>query len=278
MDITTLLSTFLSVRNVCLAHKSYIAHGCDGQNSKDITSIACPVCSKTVKFNRSQQVDQVWEEHYLKECTQKAPTASQKAVKTCAKSGCPTILGPSNYYKCPKCSLVVCLVHRTLDGHSCLSLLRGSNKQSANNGSLIRQHEQQQKSRIPNSIASNGIKKSSNNSQTQYSGDNSLKGSAERRANSSVVTGNTQISNHICPFCDQIMSSNEILQQHIYTVHPDNSHNTNESFGSSASNYIRSAAGAAQSAAMSAANAMRPSPSSDMNGNLREVSVSHRSN
>ena len=61
-----------------------------------MTSIDCPICGKSAKFDRTQDVNAVWELHYAEECSQVA--AKKKVVKTCAKPGCRTVLGVSNGY------------------------------------------------------------------------------------------------------------------------------------------------------------------------------------
>ena len=38
-------------KKLCLMHRAYVAHGCDGGLKKDIRSLECPTCLKTVKVN-----------------------------------------------------------------------------------------------------------------------------------------------------------------------------------------------------------------------------------
>ena len=61
-----------------------------------MTSIDCPICETSVKFDRSQDANEVWALHYAVECSQVA--AKKKVVKTCAKAGCRAVLGVSNGY------------------------------------------------------------------------------------------------------------------------------------------------------------------------------------
>jgi len=111
-------------KSLCLLHRSYVAHECHGSKAKDMTSIDCPVCGKGVKFDKSQDVNLVWDSHYLNECTQQAPSHPKKEVVRCFKPGCNTVLGPSNKFACSKCHMNVCLAHRIPEEHNCVGPIR----------------------------------------------------------------------------------------------------------------------------------------------------------
>lgn len=111
-------------KSLCLLHRSYVAHECHGSKAKDMTSIDCPVCGKGVKFDKSQDVNLVWDSHYLNECTQQAPARPVKEVVRCFKPGCNTVLGPSNKFTCSKCHMNVCLAHRIPEEHNCVGPIR----------------------------------------------------------------------------------------------------------------------------------------------------------
>jgi predicted nucleic acid binding AN1-type Zn finger protein len=109
-------------RTYCLAHRSYEVHGCDGALKKDITSISCPICNKTVKFDKSKDPNSVWEEHYSTYCSQQTSNEkSQSSSSKCTAKACFTTLGPSNTYQCPKCHKKVCLSHRMSEDHQCVT-------------------------------------------------------------------------------------------------------------------------------------------------------------
>lgn len=110
-------------RSLCLSHRSYVSHNCNGDKMKDMTSIDCPICGKSVKFDKTQDVNTVWNEHYLTMCTQTAP-ATHKIITKCFKPGCNKTLGPSNTFECPKCHQKVCLSHRIPEEHSCVGYIR----------------------------------------------------------------------------------------------------------------------------------------------------------
>lgn len=103
-------------RNFCLLHRTYTDHSCSGANSKDMTSIDCPICSKSVKFSKAQSPDIVWDQHYTTSCV---GTQSVKKPTKCYRQSCPNILGPTNTFNCPKCKQNVCLSHRVPEDHDC---------------------------------------------------------------------------------------------------------------------------------------------------------------
>ena len=106
-------------KNLCLDHRIYSAHACLGAQSKDMTSIDCPLCSISVKFPKSKNVDEVWQEHYLTSCKQ---SSEQKVVHRCFEASCQRVLGPSNLLTCGKCKQSVCLSHRVPEDHHCFGM------------------------------------------------------------------------------------------------------------------------------------------------------------
>ena len=265
-------------RKLCLLHRSYAAHTCAGENSKDITSIDCPICGKSVKFSQAQstKVDEIWEEHYLTNCSrEKAPL---KITKICFKSSCTTVLGLSNIYRCKKCNKDVCLQHRVPEEHSCISLNNYAKDRSTSkllqteNKNKIDENKNENIKKNP--IAQkNKISKSSHI--VDLTGENSLKGSADRRRNNvgSIIgnegnfgnekngvidtnnanngygnshgngngndngsrDGNSQFS---CPLCSFVAVESVLLESHFMSFHPDNNGNGNgNNNGNSSNNY-----------------------------------------
>lgn len=106
----------------CLSHRSYDSHGCDGGLKKDMTSLDCPICGKSVKFDKAKDPNEVWEDHYSFFCAKQSTTASH--IIHCARHGCSSHLGPSNTFQCPKCQKKVCLSHRMSDEHDCVQTTR----------------------------------------------------------------------------------------------------------------------------------------------------------
>ena len=106
-------------KNLCLDHRYYSAHSCLGAQSKDMTSIDCPLCSISVKFPKSKNVDEVWQDHYLTSCKQ---SSEQKVVHRCFEASCQRVLGPSNLLTCGKCKQSVCLSHRVPEDHHCFGM------------------------------------------------------------------------------------------------------------------------------------------------------------
>ena len=115
-------------RKFCLAHRTYEAHDCEGRAAKDIHSVACPICNKSVVFNKLENVDEVWEKHYLNDCTKEAaPKAKTKIICSHCKI---TKLGPSNKFTCTKCNKLLCLKCRMPENHNCAAARR-SNQNAA---------------------------------------------------------------------------------------------------------------------------------------------------
>ena len=213
-------------RKLCLTHRSYNAHACEGSNSKDMTSIDCPICGKGVKFSLSQSADQIWEDHYNTKCSRQvaAPTSTKK----CSKPTCQTVLGLSNSFRCLKCSKEVCLSHRSPEEHDCISL-KGQ-KNNSNNAfldSLVgRSYGQEPKSNpTPSSASKNKSNATKSNTDQK---DNSLRGTAGRRMegvnNRNASGGNSGSSNRSaeqfsCPMCSFIGDNAVAIQNHFTATH-----------------------------------------------------------
>ena len=147
-----------------------------------MTSIDCPVCGKSVKFSQAQSVDDVWEKHYFNDCSKISPPL--KAAKICHKETCSTILGLSNSFRCTKCGEDVCLMHRVPEEHNCASLKRSIiSKNNPRNDVFLNKLEQQSKHLSENPSMKNQQKNTSNKD-SMSTGDNSLKGSTQRREKS----------------------------------------------------------------------------------------------
>ena len=113
-------------RELCLRHRSYLNHKCEGEESKNYTSIACPICTKTIKFTKSENIDMVWEQHYFNGC-------SQEPEKDVTKKLCPicnTKIGLANVFHCKLCNREVCISHRSPEDHNCVSLSKKRQSQS----------------------------------------------------------------------------------------------------------------------------------------------------
>jgi predicted nucleic acid binding AN1-type Zn finger protein len=112
-------------KSLCLAHRTFTNHQCAGERSRDMTSMDCPVCGKSVKFDKSQDPNIVWDVHNATECSQ-IPKAAGHEVKRCFSPNCHKVLGPSNTFSCRKCHQNVCLTHRMPEAHSCVGNIRQS--------------------------------------------------------------------------------------------------------------------------------------------------------
>jgi len=104
----------------CLSHRSYNTHNCEGQYIKDIYSIECPICHLTVKYDKSEDINDVWNTHYNINCNK---VNNIKNNKKCYETTCRTILGLSNKFKCNKCNNEICLSHRAPEDHHCPGII-----------------------------------------------------------------------------------------------------------------------------------------------------------
>ena len=196
-------------RKLCLLHRSYTAHSCEGSNSKDMTSIDCPICGKSVKFSQSQSVDAIWDNHYNNSCSRQL--SKNEAAKTCHKTSCSTVLGLSNSFTCLKCQKVVCLTHRNPEEHDCISLKGGV--RDSRSSFLDRFDSRNYKSPEPtcNPTPSNTLKKKP----AAPLPIRSIRNSDVRGDHSSILT---ELS---CPMCSYKTRDAETLETHFNTYHTD---------------------------------------------------------
>lgn len=191
-------------QSYCLSHRSYFAHQCIGANKKDMTSIDCPICHKSVKFDKSQNVDEVWDLHYTKECTRVA--ANPKTSQKCHKAGCNTVLGPSNTFICPKCNRNVCLSHRMTDDHNCTGAAIRDNKsfflgmfdstnnnQSNTNNSNSKTRNASGSNKVPSKppASCSSVSSKAKSKPEVIDLTNTVKGTAAQRMKPAVTTTNT---------------------------------------------------------------------------------------
>ena len=200
-------------KKLCLEHRHYKAHNCNGAEGKDMTSIDCPLCGKSVKFTKADNPDIVWEDHYLQSCTQQQ---KQVIASKCHEKTCLVNLGPSNSFVCGKCKQKVCLSHRIPEDHHCQGM-RGAvlskltNLPTSNNKSSALITSTQPKA----NIVSSNAKKLSTTTAPISNGT-----SSSSTENMKKVKPNT--NNFECPFCSKYMSDPTDLQNHINEKHPDN--------------------------------------------------------
>jgi hypothetical protein len=107
-------------RMLCLEHRSALMHNCAGE--LDQSSLDCPICGRSVIFNRARGGDDanvVWERHYLTECTHEA--AKPVAKRLCPRRGCTTVFNSTgtNYSVCTYCRVEYCRAHLVLEDHAC---------------------------------------------------------------------------------------------------------------------------------------------------------------
>lgn len=199
-------------RKLCLLHRSYNAHSCEGSNSKDMTSIDCPICGKSVKFSQSQSADAIWDNHYNTICSRQF--SKTETAKTCFKTSCSTVLGLSNSFTCLKCQKVVCLTHRNPEEHDCVSLK--GNIKDYRSSFLDRFDSRNYMSSEPTSNpASRNIPKKKPEPSLQTM--RSLRNNSDIRAdnNSSVLT---ELS---CPMCAFKTRDAGTLEAHFNSSHTD---------------------------------------------------------
>lgn len=180
-------------KKLCAEHRTYAAHSCNGGISKDMTSFDCPLCGKGVKFDKTQDVNQTWENHYNSNCTKNAVNIKKERPR-CNHLKCRTFLGPSNTFKCPKCHDKVCLSHRVPEDHDC----KGINKTLStklNNLQLNEKNKNEKGSYIlPKKYPKNSLNR-----------DELLK----RR------------NDFLCPFCSFQCTEDLSLLSHVHLIHPE---------------------------------------------------------
>ena len=196
-------------RKLCLQHRSYLNHECTGEGSKNITSIACPICNKTIKYNQTENIDIVWENHYLNECTQKA--AKPAATKTCP--ACNTKLGLTNVFHCKICNKDLCLSHRSPEDHECEKVNSKRKNYYENKFQTERENKFQKETKKESGPS---ISKPSSSSQSP----SISKASSSSSSSNNTINRKVQYS---CPICNQGFQSTETLNRHVDSVHLENS-------------------------------------------------------
>lgn len=202
----------------CLAHRSGLAHNCAGSERKDVTSIDCPICGKSIRMAKSDNPDHAWETHFATECSQVAAKPAQTRI--CKAPGCKTVLGPSNTFVCSSCGLAVCLPHRVAEAHNCA---RGARNQRAA-AALARAGATTSTTRSQPKITSYTTASSSSSSGRRKAvpedPSNTLRGTAERRMQrhqQGQSAGGSEVLP--CPQCDQVFNDPVALVNHSESVH-----------------------------------------------------------
>ncbi len=202
-------------KKLCLNHRTYGAHSCHGNQTKDMTSIDCPLCGKSVKFAKSDDIDSIWNEHYKTVCTQ---SMRPKSVTKCHEESCQIILGPSNNFTCNKCKQQVCLTHRRAEDHHCMGM-RGA--------ILSKLPSQTVKPINPVRPVSNKLQSNTNAvSKNIRTTPGSLQtpppsSSSNIKAQSSETVNLPKESLHICPLCNIPQLDSTSLEIHINTEHDE---------------------------------------------------------
>ena len=228
-------------KQLCLEHRSLAAHNCPKQSALDMTSIDCPICSKTIKFAKSVDVNTAWETHFRTACDSSGTTGS-KEKKYCARSGCRNILGPSNTFICPKCHKVLCISHRNASEHECI---------------VVHVHSQAKArydaAKVPGAEAGSGAGAAKAKAKTTMSKGkqgkvrDELRETAHRRrkeadnthtnTNTNTYTNTTTnthttdteviSSNEACPICGASFVDAIMLVAHVESAHNSDDNNTN---------------------------------------------------
>lgn len=214
--------------NLCLAHRTYTAHSCIGSNTKDMTSIDCPMCGLSVKFPKSQDVDQVWTEHYLSNCTQKMKT---KVTVNCYEKSCQILLGPSNDFTCSKCKQHVCLSHRVPEDHHCLGM-RGAilsklppQTSTASSSQSKPTHSKTAQSKPIGTKTSNTAPIANPVVDLTFGHDSIYKNGTAQGKRAPAPTGHKP--DFDCPFCSQKFPNSDYLQTHVNRAHSEFSYSDN---------------------------------------------------
>eukprot|EP01031_Cornospumella_fuschlensis_P041148 gene41148-50202_t len=205
----------------CLEHRTYHAHGCAGGDSKDMTSIDCPICHKTVKFDKSQDINLIWNEHYNTVCTQK-PAPNVKPAAKCARGDCRNHLGPSNSWTCTKCLKPVCLTHRLPEDHHCLADTKPAASAARSNprNNFLDRIEANTKKPASKAPAT-GTKPGASSAKSVVSSSSNVptRPKLEPQATSSSNQASSSIL--FCPFCNMGIEGADALQRHVNNAHPD---------------------------------------------------------
>mmetsp|Transcript_1547 Transcript_1547/g.2045 ORF Transcript_1547/g.2045 Transcript_1547/m.2045 type:complete len:160 (+) Transcript_1547:88-567(+) len=107
----------------CLDHRTYKDHKCPNANFKDTKVTTCPLCEQPVNILKSQNPDQVMDEHIRNGCKpiQKERIMKNKcSVKKCKQSELIPI-------QCKDCRQQFCVRHRNAFDHECPALKANNN-------------------------------------------------------------------------------------------------------------------------------------------------------
>jgi predicted nucleic acid binding AN1-type Zn finger protein len=210
-------------KSLCTNHRTYAAHNCEGNKMKDMTSIDCPLCGKSVKFAKADDVDALWNQHYKLNCNQSFPV---KNKQSCYEASCQRQLGPSNSFTCTKCKQQVCLSHRSPEDHHCLGV-RGAIL------SKLPQHLTQSRSKASDYVNGKASKLAATVPEStaklnRVMNPTSSTAPAQRVVSmkSTAVAPRTTVAPvvvHSCPFCSEVLLDSSSLQIHVDTYHSDNS-------------------------------------------------------
>lgn len=219
--------------DLCLIHRTYIAHNCVKAAGKDFTSVDCPICNKGFKLSRADDPNEAWESHYANDCTQRSGPAKAKPV-TCPVALCRTILGPSNTFVCTKCQLKVCLTHRIPEEHLCKSIVSRKKETMINaRTSLVSSASTSKAAPTSQSgSSSSSTTKNKNAVMARKTADqgNSIYGTTDRRKRNEATpfenrnndTANTHSSGAgggLCPICNIYFEEQDLLVTHVNVEH-----------------------------------------------------------
>lgn len=203
-------------RHLCLEHRRFADHGC---SAPDATSMECPICHKSIKMDRSDDPNIVWESHFTTSCTQQPARATTQTAPVCA--ACPTRLGPSNTFSCPKCGSKVCMSHRMPDGHNCAAVRRSNADRRGPTGGSKNSRLLADTAPSPKpGAAAQKSKNSKAGARKDPDPANTLAGTAQRRAER--LAGNNppaEPAAFSCPMCSATRSSLDLITRHIETDH-----------------------------------------------------------
>jgi predicted nucleic acid binding AN1-type Zn finger protein len=202
-------------KSLCLIHRSYVAHDCSGGDSKDMTSLDCPICGRAVKFDKAQDPNLVWNEHYSHHCTQQ-PGPHDKKVVRCFRPQCNTVLGPSNTFTCGKCHQRVCLAHRLPEEHSCVGHVRESFLRKVQGQMTVGNAE---KAKKPVKKESHHVSMFLPTGESHHHKDKKKEGHGH--AEHTPPPPPTAAHSLECPFCGLAHQDNAGLAGHIAAFHPD---------------------------------------------------------
>lgn len=199
---------------LCLQHRSVLAHSCNAQDSRDVTSNDCPLCGKSFKFLRSEDPNVAWQTHFTSECSQSGGGSVETKMK-CCNTSCRNILGPSNTYQCKICHRKVCLSHRNPEDHPCTDARAAVVEKRL---SALSPNVTSETAMPPRATQKSATKKAMNKNNTAVDPANTLKGSAQRRMLQANPTP-PPASTFECPFCMIAMADGDALQKHVHSQH-----------------------------------------------------------